>query len=89
MSLIIDPGISHATMRVYATLASFADARGQCFPSLATIARRASCSKTTVKRELAWLEESWYISRERRTGRRSTFYTLTMGKVIPFPGSAA
>ena len=87
-SLVVDPEITNATMRVYVALASFTDASGHCYPAIATIAKRAGCAKATVKRELKWLEEAWYITRQRRnasTGRRSNLYTLTRGKVLAFP----
>lgn len=51
---------------VLLVLADHANDNGECWPSIATIARKASMSATSVKRNLADLEKTGLIRRERR-----------------------
>ncbi len=50
-----------------------------CYPSLGRVARRARCSRRTVMRAVAELEERGYIERRLRAGR-NTDYTLTIDR---------
>lgn len=66
---------------VLVVIADYADDLGYAFPGIATISRRASVSERTLTRVLADLEESGYLTRERRHlsngNRTSDGYHLT------------
>jgi hypothetical protein len=75
------PDITEPEFAVLVALYSYADSEGRCWPSLASIARRAHLDRSTVKRVLLPLERDGFLSRVRRLeeGRReptSSFYTL-------------
>lgn len=57
---------------VLMALSSRADEKGECWPSLDTIAQDAKVSKSTVQRAIRQLIEYGYISKEQRTKRGRT-----------------
>lgn len=71
---------------VLLSLANFADDKGFCWPSHATLAQHAGCSTATVKRSLAALEARGYIAHEARTrpgrGKTSNCYTLALSVLV-------
>lgn len=71
---------------VLLALADHAAADGSCFPSVATLARRAGCSRATVFRALAYFEEQGLMSRSSRyatinNGQVSSVYQLHLNAV--------
>lgn len=62
---------------ILSVIADHANKYGQCWPSVATIARRASLTRRTVQRHLAALLERGLLSRLIRKGR-SSFFTLNL-----------
>lgn len=88
IALLDDPECTPNRIAVYAALARHANRHRQCWPSLTTITTEARLHRRTTLRCLAWLDESWYISRKKRNtrdGRTSTLYTLLPPKIIQFP----
>ncbi|MDI6022625.1 helix-turn-helix domain-containing protein [Leucobacter sp. UT-8R-CII-1-4] len=71
---------------ILAALADLADETHSCFPSTEWIADRAEVSLSTVQRYLKQLEESGYLSRERRYiafGKRSNDrFVLPVGQLM-------
>jgi hypothetical protein len=67
--------LTHDKM-VYVVLCSFASARNhECFPSVSTIAKRASCGERQVRKSLKTLESRGYIGRDFVRGH-ATVYTI-------------
>ncbi|MCM1059898.1 MAG: helix-turn-helix domain-containing protein [Eubacterium sp.] len=66
MNKIYYADLPHRAVAVYLYLQSRADRDGKCFPSVPTIASDLKLSKSTVKRAIADLEKSGFISKERR-----------------------
>lgn len=70
---------SRAVM-VYMYLKDHADAKGQCYPSVATISKNLKLSRSTVKRAITDLDRAGFILREQRYrgngANSSTLYTL-------------
>lgn len=62
---------------ILSVVGDHANKYGQCWPSVATIARRASLTRRTVQRHLAALLERGLLSRLIRKGR-SSFFTLNL-----------
>ena len=56
-------------------LANYADAQGECWPSLEKIAVDASCGKRSVQRYLDELEELGLVEKTRTEGKRGRFST--------------
>jgi len=72
---IADP----STIAVYVALASFADyGSGDCFPSLATIGRRAHVKEQTVRRHISRLVELGYLVKTsgKDRGRANTYHLV-------------
>lgn len=80
MTLVWKTAVGPANHRlVLLALADAANDEGVCWPSVATIARKAGCGEATVRRALSQLESEGLVSREKRgvNGRqRSNFYHL-------------
>ncbi|MGI0120105.1 DnaT-like ssDNA-binding domain-containing protein [Zooshikella sp. RANM57] len=78
--------LTPTTKLVLLVLAYQADDEGVCWPSMSTIARRASCSIRTVRRHIRLLEEMQLLtskSRGRSNGSRSSNeYQLVVGKTL-------
>lgn len=74
--------ISCNAKMVYIVLASFAWEKSKCFPGMASVAKRASLSVSTVQRAIVELESKKWISvtTGRATGK-SNEYTLFDGWV--------
>lgn len=66
MTWVFDLELPPTPKLVLLVLADHADDNGFCFPSTATISRRASISERTLTRVLTELEEGGFISRSRR-----------------------
>ena len=66
--------ISSTTKLVLLALADSANDEGVCWPSLTTIARKSSLSRSTVAEVLSNLERQQVISRDRGNVGRSTVY---------------
>lgn len=81
MTWVFDLELPPTPKLVLLVLADHADDRGFCFPSTATISRRASVSERTLTRVLAKLVELGYVTRSRRHldngNRTSDGYVLT------------
>jgi DNA-binding MarR family transcriptional regulator len=75
-----DPDISVQEKCVYLALSSRANARLQCWPTIATIAKEASVSESTAKRALDSLRSrqlvSWTPDPNGKPGRTVNIYTL-------------
>ncbi|UKJ77139.1 helix-turn-helix domain-containing protein (plasmid) [Azospirillum brasilense] len=89
------PAIDADGLAVLAALATYANARGECWPSQATLATALKRSRSTVNRILGHLAESGVIARESRRsasgGRLSCLYRLRLAAVdgpIPAAGAA-
>jgi len=61
--------VSRAYREVLSVLLSFAVKYGQCYPSIATIAKLACCSERTVANALQWLRTWGFLSWQRRIKR--------------------
>lgn len=79
-TLTDDKNIDAYDLCTYNALAYYANNKNnQCFPSLATLAKKAKCSKTRLAKSLNNLEQCKYIDRQRRKSKgmnQSTIYTL-------------
>jgi DNA-binding transcriptional MocR family regulator len=68
---------------VLLALADFADAAGQCFPSLSALVKRTELSRATVQRKLSELRAAGFIASEERLrqdgSRSSNGYVLHIG----------
>lgn len=89
------PAIDADGLAVLAALATYANARGECWPSQATLATALKRSRSTVNRILGHLAESGVIGMESRRsasgGRLSCLYRLRMvpgDGAIPASGAA-
>ena len=60
-SLLANEGVKGSTIATYAALASYADSKGFCYPSVASIAKRAGISVATARRECANLVALGYL----------------------------
>ncbi len=58
--------LPHRAKMVYMYLRDRADLDGKCWPSIRTIARELSLSRSTVKRALRDLEQEGHLRREPR-----------------------
>ncbi|MDL2253660.1 helix-turn-helix domain-containing protein, partial [Ruminococcaceae bacterium OttesenSCG-928-I18] len=75
-----DAELSHRAKVVYMYLRDRANADGQCYPSVRTIARELDLSRSTIKRALSDLVSAGYLSKESRYrengSHSSNLYTL-------------
>ncbi|WP_407706182.1 helix-turn-helix domain-containing protein [Actinotignum urinale] len=78
---IYELGLTGNQIALYGALMSFADNRGQCFPSYKALAERAGMSEKTVKRGLRVLASKGVVTVANRVtqggGATSNFYTIT------------
>ena len=61
-----DQNLTHRAKTVYIYLADRADVLHQCWPSIATIARELSLSRSTVQRAIQDLREQGYLETQQR-----------------------
>ncbi|NLI72726.1 MAG: helix-turn-helix domain-containing protein [Bacteroidales bacterium] len=77
---IYDYDLPHRAVAVFMYLSNRSGRKGECFPSVKTIAQDLHISKSTVFRALNDLEKAELIVREQRWrdngGRSSTLYRL-------------
>ncbi|WP_247895125.1 helix-turn-helix domain-containing protein [Azospirillum brasilense] len=82
------PAIDADGLAVLAALATYANARGECWPSQATLATALKRSRSTVNRILGHLADAGVIARESRRsasgGRLSCLYRL---RLVPGEGA--
>jgi DNA-binding Lrp family transcriptional regulator len=70
---------------VYFWICDMANEEGKCWPSHETLAIRAGCSESSVKRAIATLEEIGILTRENRktkNGQTSNIYQLNIVPVV-------
>jgi hypothetical protein len=77
-ALLEAPDIKAPEFAVLVALYSYADSEGKCWPSLASIARRAHLDRSTVKRILSVFETDAYLSRSKRFEEESREPTSTL-----------
>lgn len=79
-SRIYTSDLPSRAITVYMYLKDRAGIKGQCYPSIATIARELKLSPSTVKRAIQDLQKAGIIDREKRYrengANSSTLYTL-------------
>lgn len=79
-SQIYTSDLPSRAINVYMYLKNCAGMKGQCYPSIATIARELKLSRSTVQRAITDLSKAGFISREQRYresgAKSSTLYTL-------------
>lgn len=73
MQLVWDTPLPQTRKMVMLSLADQANDHGECYPSVATIAARCSCSRRTVFEALADLEAEGFLSRKMLPGQRVLF----------------
>ena len=61
-----DQNLTHRAKKVYIYLSDRADALHQCWPSIGTIARELSLSRSTVQRAIQDLREQGYLETQQR-----------------------
>jgi len=74
-------------------LADNADDKGMCFPSMAHIAEKCNCSRSSVVRSINALKASGYLSIQQRQKpgskeKQSNIYTINLGGVTEALGSS-
>ena len=79
---ILEQAIPHARKMLLVCLHSPADIKtGQCFPSIATLARRSGLSRGTVKTGIQWLKAHDYLTIQYRFNTKgdqtTSLYSLT------------
>jgi len=75
--IIDDESLSAHAKLVYMVICRFVNKKGQCWPSLKTIAAKASISERQVRYSLRELESKGYIKTETRSGKSSLFEIIT------------
>ena len=73
---ILQMPITFGAKTMYAILCDYAAAKDHCWPSQATLAKRLSCSISSVKNYLAELVRAKLISIKREQYRSSVYYLL-------------
>lgn len=73
-------GLPHRAIAVYLYLSDRANKEGTCYPSIKTISKELNFSVSTVKRAIADLESSGFISKKQRWrengGRSSLMFKI-------------
>lgn len=75
------------SLRVLLSLFSHASAKGQCFPSVARIAKEAFMTERSVQRSLRELEELGIIQTQQNSGRVSHYQLAQVSPQPPTPTS--
>ncbi len=81
-------GLSPQLQTIYMRICSFADDEWQCFPSIKTISDCSWCSKDTVIRKIAELEQLWILDRKHRFNKNEKTSNLYQIKIIDDWGSS-
>ena len=83
------PGLTPAETLVLVILAEFADDSGRCWPSLASVARKAKMTERGVRGIIRRLEEAGHVATEISKGRGSNRYLIAPNPEPPsgFNGS--
>lgn len=72
--------LPHRAKAVYMYLKDRSDKKGQCYPSIGTIAKDLHISRRTVERAIADLVQEGFLKKEQRWrengGRSSLLYTI-------------
>lgn len=72
--------LPHRAKAVYMYLKDRSDRKGQCYPSIGTIAKDLHISRRTVERAIADLVQEGFLKKEQRWrengGRSSLLYTI-------------
>ena len=77
-------------LAVYVALCAFADGKNRsCFPSYATLARRAGCSRRTAIRAVSGLEKLGLARRQRSETDRRVIYVCATEKYNALRAKAA
>jgi DNA-binding transcriptional regulator YhcF (GntR family) len=61
--VIQDPGLSMNAKAVYALLATFANKKRECFPSITHLSELLSVNRRTVERSISELKSKGYIQK--------------------------
>lgn len=79
-SKIYTADLPHRAKAVYMYLKDRSDKKGQCYPSIGTIAKDLHISRRTVERAIADLVQEGFLKKEQRWrengGRSSLLYTI-------------
>jgi hypothetical protein len=89
---VIDSGVSHRAVHIYAILARYADSEtGRCFPSRETIAQRAGCHVRSVGRAIDELIAIGAVEKHQRKDEKQWSSNLYVVKrvVTGAPGGRA
>ena len=73
---VLQKSITFGAKTMYALLCDYASDKDHCWPSQATLAKRLSCSISSVKNYLAELVREKLISIKRKQYRSSVYYLL-------------
>ena len=84
-ALLQEPGVTLNRLRVYASLASYQGRDETCWPSVAMIAERAGVPRGAVSECTRWLEETGWISKQRRANQRQTTVYIVLMEIIENP----
>lgn len=84
MQLVWEQDLSHSRKLLLLSLADQANDNGECYPGIASIARRCGCSDRTVFRSLTELENDGFLERHIMAGGRN-LYTLNEERLRQMP----
>lgn len=80
--VIRDTTLSCFDKIVFVVLCDYANKDGFCFPSVASIAKRAGIGTTSVKKALNNLQTCGYIDRKGKTGKTNYYWILPVPVVV-------
>lgn len=84
MTAVWETNIGPATRRlILLALADIANDEGEGWPSIETLARRASCSRSAAENSLRALAEDGIITRDSRGFHRSNLYRINLSTLTP------
>lgn len=81
-----NPNISVQAKAMYLLLASYAGAKGRCWPSVAALAADLGAHERTARKWLAELAQLGVIAVEERPGKPSLYHLTPGADAIPTPG---
>lgn len=70
-----DRALQNMTFRVFALIVTYADMDGQCFPSIAKMAKKLGITRQAVQKQVRQLAQKGYL-RITRQARRSNIYQI-------------